>query len=101
MVVWFKSVAFDIMGNLSLGKSFSSMEDGAVHPWMKSIFDFTRLIAWTMCMNHYPGLSEFVFKKIMNSILSIGRVSAEHEKYAKERVAERLRMNVDRKDFIG
>ena len=76
------------------------MEDGAVHPWMKNIFDFTRLIAWSMCMNHYTGVSELVFKT-MNSILSIGKVSAEHEEYAKERVAERLRMNVDRKDFIG
>lgn len=100
MVFWFNAVAFDITGNLSLGKSFNSMEEGRVHPWMKNIFDFTRLIAWTMCWNHYPGVSGYVFATL-NSIPSVGKVSQEHEKYAKERVAERLRMDVNRKDFIG
>jgi hypothetical protein len=100
VVFWINSVAFDIMGNLSLGRSFDSSETGQMHTWIKNIFNFTRLIAWTMCMNHFPYMGE-VFFALMNSIPAVGEVAQKHEKYSHDRVHERLAMDTDRKDFLG
>lgn len=42
--LWFNFYSFDVMGDLSFGKSFNMLGNGIVHYYMKSLHDFMQLL---------------------------------------------------------
>ena len=61
LVQWYNFTTFDIIGDLSLGQPFGSLESGRCHIWISNIFKRLKYLNWLMIVKAYP---------ILNAILS-------------------------------
>ncbi|KAK4220890.1 cytochrome P450 monooxygenase BOT4 [Podospora fimiseda] len=92
---WYEMVTLDIMGELSFGKSFNSVEDGKHHSWSKIIEEIPYM---TITMNNVRRIP-FLWQ-IFRLISGMMGVQSANLRYAREKVEERLQENTDRPDFI-
>ena len=98
MVAWFNYVAFDIVGDLTLGESFNCLRDSRLHPWVAMLFTFFKGSLYRSLLIQIPG-----FKKIMPFILpkKIMKQAMDHIKYTRDMVMVRLERETDRPDFMS
>ncbi|KAL8816734.1 MAG: hypothetical protein Q9223_004302 [Gallowayella weberi] len=47
---WFSFTAFDIIGDLTFGEPFGSLDSGGHHPWASLIFETTRFVILANCL---------------------------------------------------
>ncbi|OCL03915.1 cytochrome P450 [Glonium stellatum] len=90
---WFNFYSFDVMGDLSFGKSFGMLRDGVKHYFMKSLHDSMTIIGY---FSHLVWLFPFF------QIIPI--LNAEHLKFwdwVKNQVEERKKMTTNRPDVFS
>jgi len=56
MVLWYNFTTFDLIGDLAFGKSFSMLENGVIHPWVKMIFESVAFLSYAELVRRYPIL---------------------------------------------
>ncbi|KAH7412712.1 cytochrome P450 [Cadophora sp. MPI-SDFR-AT-0126] len=97
MSAWFNYVLFDTSGDLVLGDSFGCLENGALHPWINSLFSVTKGITLMGMTQRFwpltPILMFFVPKKVRN-------MENEHRALIKERLEKRFSKTTPRQDII-
>jgi cytochrome P450 len=59
IVQWLNFTTFDIIGDMTYGESFGSLESSNYHPWVLSIFEGIRDDAFTRACRNYPTLGPF------------------------------------------
>ncbi|VUC26534.1 unnamed protein product [Clonostachys rosea] len=54
IVEWLNFTTFDIIGDLTFGESFGSLESSNYHPWVRNIFQGIKADAFTRACRNYP-----------------------------------------------
>ncbi|KAH7024942.1 cytochrome P450 [Microdochium trichocladiopsis] len=98
IVTWFNFFTFDVIGDLSFGKPFDCLANGAYSPWVTMVFEAIANDMFKQVVHRYPILksvkSWVVPAKLANSFATHAQLS---QKIAFERIE---RGNVGRKDFM-
>lgn len=97
---WYNFTTFDIIGDLSLGESFGSLESGKYHVWISEIFTGIKNMNWLMIVTAYPILETVLtcLVKLYPKALEAQRVHRENTMVA---LQKRLATETERKDFIS
>lgn len=99
MVLWYNFCTFDLIGDLTFGKSFGMLEKGVYHPWVAMIFESIRMLTLATTLNRYtflrPLTSLLMPKELANSF-------AEHARLSRETALQRIHSGPgDREDFMS
>ncbi|PQE23100.1 cytochrome P450 3A17 protein [Rutstroemia sp. NJR-2017a WRK4] len=62
IVQWLNFITFDIIGDMTYGESFGSLESSNYHPWVLSIFEGIRADSFIRACRNYPTLGPLVEK---------------------------------------
>lgn len=100
LVRWYNFTAFDIIGDLSLGESFGSLESGRYHVWISDIFKGVKNLNWLKIVRAYPILEAILtcLVKLYPKALEGQRIHRENTMVA---LQKRLATKTERKDFIS
>jgi cytochrome P450 len=98
MVNWFNFVAFDIIGDLALGKSFSCLENAELHPWVFILFKYYKSGAFISILRRFPLLNAIM---PMLNPKSLQESRARHAAFTTDKVLRRLEGGTDRPDFMS
>ncbi|KAK1690189.1 cytochrome P450 [Colletotrichum godetiae] len=60
LTLWYNYCTFDIIGDLAFGEPFGCLEEGDLHPWVRTIFDMIRLGVALQTANHFSVLRRFI-----------------------------------------
>ncbi|KID80351.1 cytochrome P450 3A17, partial [Metarhizium brunneum ARSEF 3297] len=100
-VKWMNCTTFDIIGDLAFSESFSSLQNNAVHPWVKLIFDSIRFLAVRRFFVNFP-LLRFALSMFSSKFGTKQHPSRDH---AKNKARRRMALGQDppggRKDFMS
>lgn len=95
---WFSYVAFDIIGDLTLGQSFGCLEQQEFHPWINAIFGSLRVAVITAILYSYP----FPFLPFNLWVRStVGKGLQKHKQFVRNAVDTRLANKAPRNDFMA
>lgn len=95
MAAWYNFTTFDLIGDLAFGESFGCLESSTYHPWVRPIFEVTRMSAVMSAAAHYPWIKK-IFTKLLPALL--GKKIANHQVYTKKKLQQRMKMR--RSDLI-
>ena len=100
MVEWFTFTTFDIIGDLSFGRSFDNLANKEAHPWVSTFKSGIKqgilFVAFrTLCV---PFFDRLIYR-VVSPVLQ--RKRHEQFKHAQAAVHERLKKKTDRPDFIS
>lgn len=100
LVRWYNFTTFDIVGDLSLGEPFGSLESGEYHVWITDIFKGLKNVILLRIVTAYPILEAILtcLVKLYPKVLEGQRVHRENTKVA---LQKRLATKTERKDFIS
>lgn len=98
MVTWFNYVAFDIIGDLTLGESFDCLQQTSYHPWVSFILTYFKSSAFLATAKQYPVLTPLLLWFIPKSLVK-GRT--QHAMFTKEKVEKRIDSDTARPDFMN
>lgn len=98
MVKWFNFVAFDIIGDLALGESFSCLETSELHPWVSFLYSSFKTAAFLTVSRKFPPF-QWLLLKLMPKRLMEERMK--HTAATREKVLKRMRMGEERGDFMS
>lgn len=96
-VDWMSWFTFDIIGELSLGESFSCLQDSAQHPWVQTLNSFLKGMVYAASTRWYPGLERILMKLLPKSVMEKQR---QHSEFANEKIAQRLNLETQKPDFV-
>lgn len=98
MVSWFNFVAFDIIGDLTMGESFNCLEASGLHPWVQILFKHFKSAVFVSVVKRFPlamrAMPLLVGKKLL-------KVRAEHQAFTREKVLRRMNAGSERGDFMS
>ena len=100
MVKWYNFTTFDMIGDLSFGEPFHSLENGEYHSWIVNIFKAIKFARFLRLARAYPPL-EYVLRTLMGRISSIGKSRKKNIAYSHTKASNRLDTKTDRKDLIS
>ncbi|KAJ4390921.1 hypothetical protein N0V93_004520 [Gnomoniopsis smithogilvyi] len=92
---WFNFLAFDLIGDLALGKSYDCLEKGVYNPWVAPIFEVTHISAIMSSLGHYPWLKGtllYVFRRLIETKMR------DHQGHTRTKL--NARMALQRSDLI-
>ncbi|CAO2651132.1 Nn.00g094290.m01.CDS01 [Neocucurbitaria sp. VM-36] len=95
---WVSLTTFDVIADLSFGRSFGCLETGEYHPWTKLIFECVFEVTVLGSLRQFPWMYWFLDKMISKTMT---RMLLDHQKLVVERVKERLESKTDREDFLS
>ena len=100
LVQWYNYTTFDIIGDLSLGQSFGSLENIEYHPWMSNIFKGIKKLNTLIVVVAFPLLQAIMSCAVMlyPKALEGQRV---HREYTRAAVRKRLASKTENKDFMS
>ncbi|KAF2273806.1 cytochrome P450 [Westerdykella ornata] len=95
---WFSFTAFDIIGDLTFGESFGSLDSGGHHPWASLIFDTTRFVILANCLKRINRL----FLPILFFITPKGLAKRlrENQQLTDAKIAKRRALGATRPDYM-
>ncbi len=100
LVQWYNFATFDIIGDLSLGQPFGSLENGEYHSWISNIFNGLKMINMLVIINAYP-----ILEAIMSCAVRLNPKAREglrvHREYTKAAMRKRLATKTEKKDFLS
>ncbi|KAL9105820.1 MAG: hypothetical protein Q9227_009076 [Pyrenula ochraceoflavens] len=100
IVQWFNFTTFDIVGDLSLGESFSCLQGSSYHAWVSILFAQFKAAALFVALRFF-GLDKPVKMLIPKSLL---KKRNDHVNMADERIHRRISLgpkaNAQRNDFM-
>ena len=97
LVAWYNWTTFDVISDLSFGKSFGCLKDQRYHPWVTTILDGINGGVAISAAQRY-GLGGLLVKLIPKSMT---KKFEEMWDYTSEAVAHRLERGTDRVDFMS
>ncbi|KAL9122683.1 MAG: hypothetical protein Q9187_000769 [Circinaria calcarea] len=97
MAEWVNFMTFDIIGELTFGRSFSCLESGELHPWIGLLPGAARTMTYLLALKHAPG---FVFNLIVAIVMPFLNTRREHQMFTNEKIKVRLSDQTERRDFI-
>ncbi|KAK6083774.1 hypothetical protein SCUP234_03633 [Seiridium cupressi] len=62
IVQWLNFTTFDIIGDLTFGESFGSLQSSTYHPWVLSIFSGIKGDNFVRACNHFPLISSLLVR---------------------------------------
>ncbi|KAL8377304.1 hypothetical protein RB595_008135 [Gaeumannomyces hyphopodioides] len=104
MLKWLNFVTFDIIGDLSLGESFHSLETSDYHPWVLNIFNGIRGVNKSRFLKSlWPGMATLYSRFESSGSL---KASRDNLTYAREKARARLALGpeplvADREQVVG
>ncbi|KAL8724561.1 MAG: hypothetical protein Q9166_007883, partial [cf. Caloplaca sp. 2 TL-2023] len=98
MVQWLTWVTFDIVGDLSMGKTFHSLSDRTNHPWVSFLSETFKAIVFMSSLRQLR-VPERLVPFFLPKGLYFKRMS--HLRSVSECVDQRMAENPDRPDFIS
>ncbi|EJT76478.1 hypothetical protein GGTG_06397 [Gaeumannomyces tritici R3-111a-1] len=104
MLKWLNFVTFDIIGDLSLGESFHSLETSDYHPWVLNIFNGIRGINKSRFLKSLWPVMATLYGRFESS--GSLKASRENLNYAREKARARLALGpeplvADREQVVG
>ncbi|KAH8203979.1 hypothetical protein TruAng_001921 [Truncatella angustata] len=99
IVKWLNFTTFDIIGDLTFGESFHSLDNSEYHPWVLTIFETIKGSAMGRFFAAYPIVRPLV-------VLSMGadriKKLQEHQIFSKEKARARMAAGAEpgRRDFM-
>ncbi|PSN65308.1 putative benzoate 4-monooxygenase cytochrome P450 [Corynespora cassiicola Philippines] len=96
ITLWVQWTTFDIMGDLSLGESFRSMEKMETHPWQQFLLDNIAAATWI-------GIAErWGFRRFINWLTppSLMRAVFEYYELNSSMIMKRIKLGKERGDFL-
>ena len=99
IVRWYNFATFDIIGDLTFGQSFGSLESGDYHYWIANIFQGIKVGRILRIGREYP-LIQTLFRALTKLYPKSIEARTKHNSYTKEAADKRLAMETDRKDFM-
>ncbi|OLN81715.1 Isotrichodermin C-15 hydroxylase 15 [Colletotrichum chlorophyti] len=66
LAFWYNCCSFDVIGDLAFGEPFGCLEEGEMHPWVRTIFQMVRLGVALQTANHYSVMRKFI-TRVMSS----------------------------------
>ncbi|CAO2653514.1 Nn.00g029250.m01.CDS01 [Neocucurbitaria sp. VM-36] len=95
---WYSFTAFDIIGDLTFGESFGSLDSGGHHPWASLIFDTTRVVILSNCLKRinriFLPLLFFITPK------GLARRFRENQELTDAKIAKRKALGANRPDYM-
>ena len=98
MVKWLSWVTFDIMGDLSMGKTFHSLTDQEFHPWVSFMSGMFKTIVFVATLRQLK-IPRLLMPLFLPKDLYFKRMS--HLRSVSEHVDQRIAENPDRPDFLS
>lgn len=98
MVAWYNFIAFDIIGDLTLGDSFKCLESSTLHPWVSYLFSNFKAVTFITAARRFPLFSRLLLRMIPQKAV---QQRTQHYQFSKEKVLKRMRAKTDRKDFMS
>jgi cytochrome P450 len=89
---------FDIFGDLGFGESFSCLETGGYHPWIKLIFDNVKFLGFVNGMKYFPTF-EWLLKKCIPP--SLKKMQQDHHQHIVDKVRRRMNWEASREDIMS
>ena len=100
LVRWYNFTTFDIVGDLSLGQSFGSLESGDYHSWISNIFWGVKKVNTLAVVAAFPIL-EIVMSLAVRLYPKALEGQRVHKEYTKVALQKRLATKTEKKDFIS
>lgn len=99
MVNWYNHTTFDIIGDLTYGESFHSLEKGDYHPWVRSIYQGIKAGALMFAMNDLLPLGSLTKLLTPSSMKELADANLT---YSIDKIRRRLdRGAIDHPDFMS
>jgi len=99
MVKWANLIYFDIIADLTFGKSLDGLEREEYHPWLSGLFGTTmRNISIYRAINQFPHVA-----KVLKLFTPKGLIEQQkkHSTFIKASVERRINSEVERSDFMS
>ena len=97
-VKWYNWMSFDVIGDLSFGRSFDCLKTQTYHPWVEMIFGNLKGICLMGACNRFTILRCVLPFLIPKRII---RMMKEHWEATTANVESRLKLGTDRSDFMS
>ena len=98
LVQWYNWTSFDIIGDLSFGKSFDCLEKQTYHPWVEMIFGNLKGFTLLSACNRFALLRHLLPYLIPKHII---QMIDEHWATTIKNIDRRVELGRDRTDFIS
>ncbi|KAK2774463.1 cytochrome p450 [Colletotrichum kahawae] len=97
MAAWYNFTTFDIISDLAFGEPFGCLDNSDYHPWVRSIFETTRMGIILQSSSHYP-----LFQKMLLSLVpeKAKIESRKNSEFTKAKLMKRMEQGADRPDLI-
>ncbi|OBT63958.1 hypothetical protein VE03_05919 [Pseudogymnoascus sp. 23342-1-I1] len=95
---WYSFTAFDIIGDLTFGESFGSLDSGGHHPWASLIFDTTRFVILANCLKRINRI--FLPLLLLITPKGLGRRLQENQQLTDAKIAKRRALGATRPDYM-
>jgi cytochrome P450 len=96
MVAWLNYATFDIITSLGLGHDLKNLENSSNHPWVNMGPAVVKELAFMQLLIQFLPVG-FVHKIFQSNFFSARK---NHFGYARDRVRERMQLDVERPDFL-
>ncbi|KAK8112892.1 trichothecene c-15 hydroxylase [Apiospora sp. TS-2023a] len=97
LLKWYNWTTFDIIGDLSFGAPFGSLDTNAYHPWVSNIFASVKNLTFGVNANRYPFVAPLLQALVPAEVKSKW---AEHRDLSTRSLRKRLDTDTDRPDFV-
>lgn len=100
IVEWYNFVTFDIIGDLGFNESFHCLDESRYHPWVKTLFDYFKVIGLGAACRLLPPLDKILRLALPKEAV---RRRREHFNSTKDKLHRRIAQGEDpsRKDFMS
>nr|ACD39760.1 cytochrome P450 [Hypomyces subiculosus] len=95
---WYSFTAFDIIGDLTFGESFGSLDSGGHHPWASLIFETTRFVILANCLKRINRA--FLPVLLFITPKGFGRRLKENQQLTDAKIAKRRALGASRPDYM-
>ncbi|KAL8676291.1 MAG: hypothetical protein Q9186_007178 [Xanthomendoza sp. 1 TL-2023] len=97
---WFSFTAFDIIGDLTFGESFGSLDSGGYHPWASLIFETTRFVILANCLKRINRI--FLPVMLLITPKGFGKRLRENQQLTEAKIAKRRALGANaRPDYMS
>ena len=83
---WFHLMSFDVIGELSFGRSFGGLEKGELHPWVRVVMAFMDQMMLGDTLTRFPIIGKMLMKIFSGKVSQLMEDMREHESFAMEAV---------------
>jgi cytochrome P450 len=98
MTDWLNFFTMDVISDLAFGEPFGCLANGEYHDWVRTLFMYLKFMSLAAVPRYYPWLEWILMKLIPSSVM---QGVEKHQKYADERINNRLDTVTQRSDFMS